>query len=92
MIFSFVRAKCTMAEREDLWAGLRKDKEASVPWFIVGDFNVITGEEEKKGGVPVRPWEGIELLSFMSMVGVVDTGFLGFNFTWCNNRQGRALF
>nr|XP_027086471.1 uncharacterized protein LOC113708207 [Coffea arabica] len=57
-----------MAEREDLWAGLRKDKEASVPWFIVGDFNVITGEEEKKGGVPVRPWEGIELLSFMSML------------------------
>ncbi|XP_071913985.1 uncharacterized protein [Coffea arabica] len=79
-----------MAEREGLWAGLRNDKEALLPWFIVGNFNVITREEEKKVGVPFRPGEGVELLSFMSIVGVVDMGFSGSNFMWCNNRQGRA--
>lgn len=24
------------------------------PWFLIGDFNEILGEEEKKGGVPVE--------------------------------------
>ena len=87
MIFSFVHAKWTAADREILWAALINDESLSLPWFIAGDFNVIAGEEEKIG-VPFRIWEGVELLSFMSMAGLMDAGFRGSKFTWRNNGRG----
>ncbi|XP_027090440.2 uncharacterized protein [Coffea arabica] len=61
-----------------------------MPWLLMGDFNVIAQVEEKRGGLPVRPEEGGELLNFMSSAGVGDAGFTGSRFTWCNNRQERA--
>ncbi|XP_071926190.1 uncharacterized protein [Coffea arabica] len=73
-----------------LWAGLLSDKPTETPWFLAGDFNVIAQEEEKRGGVPFCPNEGLELARFMVEAGVMDAGFSGSNYTWCNNRQGQA--
>nr|XP_027093687.1 uncharacterized protein LOC113714086 [Coffea arabica] len=51
---------------------------------------MITNGEEKKGGLPSRPSEGVDFLNFMSEAGVVDAGFSGSRYTWCNNRPGPA--
>lgn len=43
-------ARCTVKEREGLWEALLLDKTASMPWFVVGDFNVIVHGGEKRAG------------------------------------------
>ncbi|XP_071924873.1 uncharacterized protein [Coffea arabica] len=45
---------------------------------------------KRRGGLPFRVDEGVELSSFMSTAGVFDAGFSGSCFTWCNNRGGHA--
>ncbi|XP_071924697.1 uncharacterized protein [Coffea arabica] len=90
MYFSFVHAKCTGQEREGLWEELLREKQDVKPWFLVGDFNVILSAEEKRGGVPFRQADGVELAQFMSLAGVGDAGYSGSRYTWCNNRQGMA--
>ncbi|XP_027184038.1 uncharacterized protein LOC113782345 [Coffea eugenioides] len=90
VIFFFAHAKWTVVDREALWAGLLEDRSVSLPWFVVGDFNVIVADDEKRGGRPFRNWEGGDLLTFMSSAGLLDAGFSGSRFTWCNNRQGQA--
>ncbi|XP_071901311.1 uncharacterized protein [Coffea arabica] len=88
--FSGIHAKCTAQERQVLWADLLRDKPASAPWFLVGDFNVIISEREKRGGLPFRTREGVDFLQFMAEAGVSDVSFSGSRFTWCNNRPGTA--
>nr|XP_027098875.1 uncharacterized protein LOC113718155 [Coffea arabica] len=90
VIFSFAHAKWTVVDREALWAGLLEDRSVSLLWFVMGDFNVIVADDEKRGGRPFRNWEGGDLLTFMSSAGLLDAGFSGSRFTWCNNRQGQA--
>ncbi|XP_027158564.1 uncharacterized protein LOC113760195 [Coffea eugenioides] len=85
-----LRSMCTEQDREDLWNALLRDKPAFNPWFLVGDFNVITNIEEKRGGLPFRPSEGSDFLNFMALAGVSDAGFSGSRYTWCNNRFGTA--
>ncbi|XP_027069890.2 uncharacterized protein [Coffea arabica] len=85
-----LRSMCTQQDREDLWNALLQDKPAFNPWFLVGDFNVVTNTEEKRGGLPFRPSEGSDFLNFMALAGVSDAGFSGSRFTWCNNRSGTA--
>ncbi|XP_071902759.1 uncharacterized protein [Coffea arabica] len=87
---SFVHAKCSVEERRALWYALLKDKPISLPWCIGGDFNVILAPHEKRGGRPFAIAEGMEFMSFMEDAGVFDVGFSGANFTWSNNRRGRA--
>ncbi|XP_071926502.1 uncharacterized protein [Coffea arabica] len=88
--FSFVHAKCTVQERESLWAELLLDRPTETPWCLAGDFNVIVHEEEKRGGLPFRLSDGLEFGRFMLEVGVSDADFSGSKYTWCNNRKGRA--
>ncbi|XP_071912410.1 uncharacterized protein [Coffea arabica] len=73
-----------------LWVELLLDRPSGFPWCLAGDFNVIVNEEEKRGGLPFRLSEGLEFLQFMMEARVSDAGFSVSNYTWCNNRQGRA--
>nr|XP_027103097.1 uncharacterized protein LOC113724387 [Coffea arabica] len=90
VVVSFVHARCSVEDRQTLWQALLNDKPTSLPWCVCGDFNVIMVPQEKRGGWPFCSNEGRELLSFMEMAGVFDVGFTGSQFTWCNNRKGRA--
>ncbi|XP_071919941.1 uncharacterized protein [Coffea arabica] len=56
----------------------------------MGDFNVVVGSKEKKGGRPFRFSEAESFLNFTDGAGLTDLGFFGSKFTWCNNRLGRA--
>ncbi|XP_071926682.1 uncharacterized protein [Coffea arabica] len=90
MVFSFVHAKCNKQDRRSLWSMLLLDNPIDAPWFLVGDFNVIVSEEEKRGGLPFRLGEGLDFICFMASARVRDAGFSGLKFTWCNNRGGSA--
>ncbi|XP_073101452.1 uncharacterized protein [Elaeis guineensis] len=61
------------------------------PMLLIGDFNVITDSTEKRGGrgfnadIEVR-----EFRNFVNSSSLIDLGFSGSAFTWCNNRFGHA--
>lgn len=73
-----------------LWPILLGDRVSGLPWFVVGDFNMVMAEEENRGGLPFRNGEGGDLMTFMSIAGLLNAGYVGSKFTWCINHQGRA--
>ena len=49
-----VYARDNVLERLELWEDLENAAEGNqLPWIVGGDFNVITNEEEKLGGLTV---------------------------------------
>ncbi|XP_038984384.1 uncharacterized protein LOC120111405 [Phoenix dactylifera] len=58
--------------------------------MVVGDFNCILGPSEKRGGrVYSDSVDRREFREFLDASGLVDLGFAGPRFTWCNNQTGR---
>ncbi|KAL0411165.1 UNVERIFIED_CONTAM: hypothetical protein Slati_3706200 [Sesamum latifolium] len=56
------------------------------PWLCAGDFNEILNLHEKTGGpCPRRQIE--EFRSCLSDCNIIDLGFKGERFTWCNMRE-----
>lgn len=50
-IITFFYEKCKNHLRRSLWNKMiQQSDEKDTPWCIVGDFDVITGIEEKLGG------------------------------------------
>lgn len=48
-------------------------QNTNAPWLLAGDFNVIATISEKFGGRDVH---------------ILNAGFRGSSYTWCNNRRG----
>lgn len=59
-----------------------------MPWVVFGDFNEILYSYEKLGGAKreVRQMEAFR--ECLNKCGLVDLGFVGQKFTWCNGRDG----
>lgn len=53
---------------------------------MVGDFNVITDIEEKRGGRSFRIEKSLDFLSCISDCGLLDVVLFGNIFTWSDNR------
>ncbi|XP_019257655.1 PREDICTED: uncharacterized protein LOC109235859 [Nicotiana attenuata] len=51
-----------------------------------GDFNVVLGEDEKIGGLPVYRPEYEDFAFCVNSCGLFDLGYKGSPFTWCNGR------
>ncbi|XP_071919963.1 uncharacterized protein [Coffea arabica] len=86
----FVHASCVAHECEVLWHQLVGVCPIGGPVIVLGDFNVITGANEKKGGRPFCARESDSFLGFVEDADLTDLGFTGSQFTWCNNCWGRA--
>ncbi|OIT28645.1 hypothetical protein A4A49_18367 [Nicotiana attenuata] len=85
---SFVYAKNKEHLRVPLWDSLREcNSNIEGMWCISGDFNVIVSPEEKKGGNPHKLEKSWDFIDCMDDCGMVDSGFIGPRFTWCNNRD-----
>ncbi|XP_070005613.1 uncharacterized protein [Nicotiana sylvestris] len=85
-----VYAKCTPEERRELWNSLElTNLQVNGPWCIGGDFNVILDPDEKKGGKPHRINKSLEFSTCMDNCGMIDLGFVGPKYTWCNNWEPR---
>ncbi|XP_060202641.1 uncharacterized protein LOC132631059 [Lycium barbarum] len=64
-----VYAKCSGAERQELWDLIGQVAlNVHVPWIVGGDFIVILKHEEKLGGLPVHHTETAEFAHFIHLV------------------------
>lgn len=59
------------------------------PWFVGGDFNIITREEEKLGGLLVTVAETKYFKHCINMCKLEDARFKGSKFTWWNGRMDK---
>ena len=90
-LLSRVYASNNQRERRVVWQEVSAMIDLGIPSVVVGDFNCILEEEDKRGGRPfVEDRATRELANFIQDCGLVDLGFVGPRFTWCNNQSGRA--
>ncbi|XP_027090153.2 uncharacterized protein [Coffea arabica] len=54
-------------------------------WAVIGDFNDITSNDEKWGGIKRAEIRFQDFTSFINKNELVDIGFEGVPWTWCNN-------
>lgn len=76
--------------RKIFWEGFPINfPNTSTPWLLLGDFNKVMDQSEKKGGRPVTYAQTQPFLNLMDQMGYIDLGFKGDPFTWTNNQQGQ---
>ncbi|KAF5462727.1 hypothetical protein F2P56_018710 [Juglans regia] len=90
LVVSAVYAKCLYFERRSLWSDLIGFSSLTLPWVVLGNFNIIREDSERRGG-------NLRLLStmedfyrFMDVGGLVEIPFSGNKFSWCNGHGGMA--
>ncbi|XP_049378372.1 uncharacterized protein LOC125843202 [Solanum stenotomum] len=89
-MISFIYAKCKDHLRRPFWDKLMQLSDKDIPWCTMGDFNMITSIEEKQGGVPYNMNKSFDFLSVIEACGLMDLGYSGHHFTWCNQRATEA--
>ncbi|XP_038985549.1 uncharacterized protein LOC120111740 [Phoenix dactylifera] len=90
-IFGAVYASIDFRARRTLWEEASKLVDQGHPVLIAGDFNCIDDPQEKMGGRQFSYQRKVkEFQEFISTNGLIDLGFTGPRFTWCNNQQGPA--
>ena len=57
-------------------------------WVVVMDFNDVANSIEKFSGATLTITICSHLNSMMTAYGLIDLGFQGPAFTWCNKRKG----
>lgn len=60
------------------------------PWNIIGDFNALLSQDDKKGGRAVSQSSNGGFRHLINTHGLIDLGFQGHPFTWSNRRRGVA--
>ncbi|XP_074301071.1 uncharacterized protein LOC141632422 [Silene latifolia] len=85
------------AQNEDKWRTWQLMRELKsllfLPWVVIGDFNQILFEHEKRGGAPRDQRSMDEFREAMDECGLMDIGFSEEPFTWWNIRGGsEAVF
>ncbi|XP_020410870.1 uncharacterized protein LOC109946693 [Prunus persica] len=76
--------------RESLWKYFDGLACAShLPWLVLGDFNDIASAGEKCGGN--LDLGGRSFVEWIDRNQLVDLGFFGAKFTWCNKRNAEGI-
>ncbi|KAL0367264.1 UNVERIFIED_CONTAM: putative mitochondrial protein [Sesamum radiatum] len=74
--------------RSHSWNLLRQlRRRSTLPWMCCGDFNAILLHSEKESLTPTPPAQIREFRKTIEDVGLMDLGYVGPKFTWCNNRE-----
>ncbi|KAG2696272.1 hypothetical protein I3760_07G050900 [Carya illinoinensis] len=84
VIIFVVYAKCNHVERRELWRLLQIDAVQDAPWLCLGDFNIIRGEEEHRGGRPRLRVAMDDFNDFIDNCGLVDMKARGLTRSWSN--------
>ena len=87
---TYVYAKWKDQLRKPLWDSMLQWSDTRYPWCIIGDFNVIASSNEKLGGREYNITKSLEFINIIETCGLVDMGYNGQKFTWCNHRKDGA--
>ncbi|KAJ6418599.1 hypothetical protein OIU84_001878 [Salix udensis] len=89
-LLTVVYANSNPRIRESLWTyfdGLAKT--SNLPWLVMGDFNDISCASEKCGGN--FDSRGSAFVDWIGRNQLIDLGFSGSKFTWCNKRNVEGI-
>lgn len=86
---SFIHCPADWDSKAGFWEDLSRlgDRFAG-PGAIVGDFNMVLDPCDKQGGKIVASSSTNGLYQLQLHHGLVDLGFSGASFTWCNGKKG----
>ncbi|XP_026399720.1 uncharacterized protein LOC113295603 [Papaver somniferum] len=84
---SLVHASSVQTTRTNLWQQLNMGSQ-QVPWLVLGDFNCVLRNEEKKGGATPRISVVNEFSDWIDDNSIFEAEALGCKFTWCNRQSG----
>jgi exonuclease III len=91
-ILSCIYGPHSFKDKYHFWDSLTFVGENFVsPWFYIGDFNFVLDQSEKLGGRLVASSSSCPFRNFIDQNGLIDLGFAGNPYTWCNNRRGPAI-
>ena len=86
---TFVYGDPVLERRDQVWERLtRFSTTRTGPWFMIGDFNEITGHNEKEGG---RQRSDSSFMPFRQMLndcGMIEFPFSGNMLSWVGKRAG----
>ncbi|XP_026442654.1 uncharacterized protein LOC113342276 [Papaver somniferum] len=83
----FVHASYLQVTRRRLWQQLESIND-EVLWLVIGGFNCILRNEDKKGGLETRTSVINEFSDWMENNNLFEADSLGCNFTWTNGQSG----
>ncbi|KAF8080110.1 hypothetical protein N665_0974s0006 [Sinapis alba] len=85
---TFVYGDPVVEYRENVWECLTSMSLArSGPWLMLGDFNEITSNLEKKGGRKRTDTSFLPFQTMLSNCGMIDFPFKGNSLSWVGNRS-----
>ncbi|KAF5473280.1 hypothetical protein F2P56_009904 [Juglans regia] len=90
LLLTFFYARCSYLERRQLWSTLVGLNSSDFPWFVMGDFNIIRHDGERRGGSPRLACAMEEFNSCIAACGLLEMHFSGNSFSWCNGHQASA--
>ncbi|XP_060210556.1 uncharacterized protein LOC132637493 [Lycium barbarum] len=90
-VLTVVYASYDAGERRVLWDSINQVSNLfDLPWLVGGDFNVISTEEEKLGGLPILYNEVADFNHCLSNCSLQNLGYIGSIYTWWNGRVEEA--
>ncbi|KAL3625104.1 hypothetical protein CASFOL_031772 [Castilleja foliolosa] len=88
-LFTPVYVPCNHIKKNLFWKDIGSlNKNPTLPWLLAGDLNDILDQKEKKGGLSFTSSSTHRLCQDLNDNGLIDLGFTGYPFTWCNKRKG----
>ncbi|KAL5716607.1 hypothetical protein ACHQM5_009747 [Ranunculus cassubicifolius] len=85
---SVVHASSSYIVRRDLWTQLTNNIPVNAPRVVIGDFNVVMYNSEKKGRRGVCRSAVEDFNSFIESNALLDSTNQGLRFSWCNKQRG----
>lgn len=75
-------------EKRDMWRSLlRIGHNLNKPWLIQGDFNAVSCNEDRIGGIPVNEEAAIKFQNWIVDLNLIEIQRSGPNFTWTNYQE-----
>ncbi|GAA0156478.1 hypothetical protein LIER_13970 [Lithospermum erythrorhizon] len=86
-----VYASCHIPTRRKLWDGLVATSSTTLPWIVMGDFNVVNGLSEQVGCKALDPRALEDFNDCLMNCRLEDAGYCGSTFSWTNGRIAKRL-
>ncbi|KAL0411735.1 UNVERIFIED_CONTAM: hypothetical protein Slati_3763200 [Sesamum latifolium] len=86
-VLAIGRVDANTTKRKGVWELLKQlSRQSDATWLCAGDYNEVLHSNEKTG--TCRPqWQIDDFRNALSGSDLVDLGFQGSKYTWCNRRQ-----